>query len=120
MRPFLPGDVAKAVEVTARFPRVHGAPVHVGSPEAIGVDLARPDYGDAVHMREGEVPVFWACAVFQIFVAMVLTTKHNAGIVITKDGFPCSQVCVRNLIFQSSLQYTTRTSSGMHTTVDHS
>jgi uncharacterized protein YcsI (UPF0317 family) len=63
MRPFLPGDVAKAVEVTARFPRVHGAPVHVGSPEAIGVDLASPDYGDAVHMREGEVPVFWACGV---------------------------------------------------------
>jgi uncharacterized protein YcsI (UPF0317 family) len=50
--------------VTARFVRAHGAPVHVGDPAAIGIaDLDRPDYGDPVEVRDGELPVFWACGV---------------------------------------------------------
>lgn len=49
---------------TALFPAVHGAPLHIGEPGAIGIkDLSRPDYGDAVEIREGEVPVFWGCGV---------------------------------------------------------
>jgi uncharacterized protein YcsI (UPF0317 family) len=45
-------------------PQVHGAPIHVGSPDKIGIrDINRPDYGDAVEIRPGEVPVFWACGV---------------------------------------------------------
>jgi uncharacterized protein YcsI (UPF0317 family) len=45
-------------------PAVHGAPVHVGDPESLGiVDLDRPDYGDPVEARPGDVPVFWACGV---------------------------------------------------------
>ena len=64
MRPVPAGDIATAVRVTARYPDVHGAPVHVGDPAAIGIaDLDRPDYGDAVEIRPGEVPVFWACGV---------------------------------------------------------
>ena len=64
MRPLRPADAIRAVQVTSRFPSVHGAPVHLGLPEAIGItDLARPDYGDAPEMREGELPVFWACGV---------------------------------------------------------
>ncbi len=64
MRPVPEPDVARAVQVTARYPLAHGAPVHVGHPEAVGItDLARPDYGEAVTVREGEVPVFWACGV---------------------------------------------------------
>jgi uncharacterized protein YcsI (UPF0317 family) len=64
MRPVPAGDIATAVRVTARYPDVHGAPVHVGDPAAIGIaDLDRPDYGDAVEVRPGEVPVFWACGV---------------------------------------------------------
>ena len=64
MRP-LPHDlVPKAVLITGQMPRVHGAPIHIGAPEAIGIkDLAHPDYGDAVTIREGEVPVFWPCGV---------------------------------------------------------
>ena len=64
MRP-VPGElVAAAVQVTARMPQVHGAPVHVGVPEALGIaDLARPDFGDPVEFAEGDVPVFWACGV---------------------------------------------------------
>lgn len=64
MRPLRPADAIRAVEITARFPRVHGAPVHIGLPESIGIrDLARPDWGDAVEIRPDELPVFWACGV---------------------------------------------------------
>jgi uncharacterized protein YcsI (UPF0317 family) len=64
MRPMRPDQAIRATQVTARFVRAHGAPVHVGAPEAIGIaDLDRPDYGDAVELRDGELPVFWACGV---------------------------------------------------------
>lgn len=44
--------------------RVRGAPVHVGDPAALGIaDLQRPDFGDAVDIASGSVPVFWACGV---------------------------------------------------------
>ena len=64
MRPIPAAQVATAVQVTGRMPRVHGAPVHVGSPGALGIrDLATPDFGDPVLAHEGDVPVFWACGV---------------------------------------------------------
>jgi uncharacterized protein YcsI (UPF0317 family) len=64
MRPLMPADAIKAIQITSRFPGVHGAPVHFGEPEAIGIrDLGRPDFGDAVTVRAHEVPVFWACGV---------------------------------------------------------
>ncbi len=64
MRPFQPADAIRAVQVTAAFPRSHGAPVHLGFPEHIGIaDLQRPDYGDAVPVHADELPVFWACGV---------------------------------------------------------
>lgn len=64
MRPMLPGLVETAIRVTSEVPKVHGSPVHVGSPEDLGIaDINRPDFGDAVEIRPGEVPVFWACGV---------------------------------------------------------
>lgn len=64
MRPMKPADAIRAVQITTRLPAVHGAPVHLGYPEAIGIaDIARPDYGDAVPVERGELPVFWACGV---------------------------------------------------------
>ena len=64
MRPIPPRLVPKAVHITSRFPAVHGAPIHVGDPEAIGIeDLGKPDFGDPVTIQEGEIPVFWACGV---------------------------------------------------------
>jgi len=71
MRPIPAGLVARAVEVTARYPDVHGAPVHVGDPGALGIaDLDAPDWGDPVDVRPGEVPVFWACGVTPQAVAL--------------------------------------------------
>ncbi len=64
MRPFSPADAIRAVQITSRFPAVHGAPVHLGNPALIGIeDLARPDYGDAVEVKSDEIPLFWACGV---------------------------------------------------------
>ncbi|MFD1860361.1 putative hydro-lyase [Aeromicrobium camelliae] len=64
MRPIPAEQVADAVRVTSRYPGVHGAPVHVGDPEALGItDLSQPDFGDAGTIRPGEIPVFWACGV---------------------------------------------------------
>ena len=64
MRPLKPADAIAAVQITSRLSAVHGAPVHIGFPEAIGIpDLDRPDFGDAVPMEPGELPVFWACGV---------------------------------------------------------
>ena len=64
MRPIKSGEVAAAVTISGRYPGVHGAPVHIGHPQAIGIaDLGRPDFGDAVALRDDELPVFWACGV---------------------------------------------------------
>ena len=64
MRPMQAAAAIRAVQVTSRFPNVHGAPVHLGDPTAIGItNLAAPDYGDAVAVMDDEIPVFWACGV---------------------------------------------------------
>lgn len=64
MRPYLPEQIDRVIKVTSEFPTMHGAPVHLGDPAVLGIaDLDRPDFGDAVTIRPGEVPVFWACGV---------------------------------------------------------
>jgi uncharacterized protein YcsI (UPF0317 family) len=64
MRPFKPADAIRAIEITARYPRVHGSPVHMGFPEQIGItNLGEPWAGDATEVKEGEVPLFWACGI---------------------------------------------------------
>jgi uncharacterized protein YcsI (UPF0317 family) len=64
MRPMKPADAIRAVQITTRFPSVHGAPIHLGRPDLIGIaNLAAPDYGDAVPVHDDEIPVFWACGV---------------------------------------------------------
>jgi uncharacterized protein YcsI (UPF0317 family) len=64
MRPLRAADADRAAAITAGFPDMHGAPIHRGDPAALGIaDLMRPDYGDAVAVMPGEVPVFWACGV---------------------------------------------------------
>ncbi len=64
LRPIPEGLVVRAVQITTRYAMVHGAPVHIGDPRSIGIeDLSRPDYGEAVTIHDGEIPVFWACGV---------------------------------------------------------
>jgi len=64
MRPFKPAEAIRAIQITTRFPAVHGAPVHIDKPELIGIkDISKPDYGDAVSIQPDEMPVFWACGV---------------------------------------------------------
>lgn len=90
MRPIKSRDVARVVEISARLPIAHGAPVHVGNPAALGVvALERPDYGDRVDVMDDEVPVFWACGVTPQWVAqrsrLPLCITHAPGKMFVTD-----------------------------------
>jgi uncharacterized protein YcsI (UPF0317 family) len=90
MRPMTPAQAIHAVQVCARFPRAHGAPVHLGDPAALGIrDLTRPDFGDPVEIRPGEVPVFWACGVTPQAAIMqarpALCVTHSPGHMFVTD-----------------------------------
>lgn len=64
MRPLASSLISKAVQISGEYEEVHGAPVHIGNPEEIGInDINNPDFGDAVNVKENEIPVFWACGV---------------------------------------------------------
>lgn len=74
MRPLPANRVVRAVEITSRYYKAHGSPIQIGNPEAIGIkDINKPDYGDPVPIKNGEVPVFWACGV-----TTQLAAKKNA------------------------------------------
>ena len=84
-------QVADAVRITSRFPAVHGAPVHVGDPAAIGIaDLMKPDYGDVPVLEPGDLPVFWACGVTPQAMVMetrpVLAITHSPGYMLVTDA----------------------------------
>jgi uncharacterized protein YcsI (UPF0317 family) len=90
MRPLTPAQAIAATRICSRFPRAHGTPVHLGDPAAIGIgDLARPDFGDPVEIRRGEIPVFWACGVTPQAVAMEvkppLLITHKPGHMFVTD-----------------------------------
>lgn len=91
MRPIPASLVADAVRITSRYPAVHGAPVHVGEPGLIGIDdLAAPDFGDAVDIPAGWVPVFWACGVTPQSIVMhskpELAICHSPGKMLITDA----------------------------------
>jgi uncharacterized protein YcsI (UPF0317 family) len=84
MRPIRDDLIERTVEISGRYPRAHGTPVHIGDPAAIGIgDLAAPDWGDPVAIEPGETPVFWACGVTPQAVAMsakpALMITHAPG-----------------------------------------
>ncbi len=90
MRPMKPGEAIRASQITTRFHLTHGAPVHLGSPEAIGIArLEEPDFGDPVTIEQGEIPVFWACGVTGILAAtseqVPLTITHSPGHMFVSD-----------------------------------
>lgn len=92
MRPLSPADAERARTITAAMPRVHGAPVHIGDPAALGIrDVAAPDFGDAVAVLPGEVCVFHACGVTpQLALAHArppLAITHAPGAMLVTDRF---------------------------------
>ncbi len=91
MRSIPAAQVADAVRITSRYPAVHGAPVHVGDPSALGIhDVTSPDFGDPPTIQDGDVPVFWACGVTPQ--AMVLESRpeiaitHAPGFMLVTDA----------------------------------
>jgi len=90
MRPLTPVQAVRAVQVTTRFHQTHGAPVHMGDPQAIGIrDLSQPDFGDPVTIKTGEIPVFWACGVTSQLAAtstdLPLVITHSPGHMFVSD-----------------------------------
>ncbi|MGD2100509.1 MAG: putative hydro-lyase [Desulfobacterales bacterium] len=90
MRPMTPRQAIRAVQVTTRFHLTHGAPVHIGSPDQIGIkDLNQPEFGDPVTIRTGEIPVFWACGVTSQLAAtsipLPLVITHAPGHMFVSD-----------------------------------
>ncbi|MEP5731944.1 MAG: putative hydro-lyase [Sulfitobacter sp.] len=90
MRPITHEDLERVHEICGRYPLGHGGPVHVGNPEEIGVsDISTPDWGDAVPINEGEVPVFWACGVTPqnaaIAAKLPLFISHKPGAMLITD-----------------------------------
>ena len=90
MRPMTPENAIRAIQICSRFPSVHGAPVHFGDPQQIGiVDINNPDFGDRVTVKPGEVPVFWACGVTpQVALEQAklpLALTHSPGYMLVTD-----------------------------------
>ena len=98
MRPMLPVDAIRAIQICTRLPSVHGAPIHFGNPGLIGIaDINSPEFGDAVSIRENEVPVFWACGVTpQVALEKAkppFCITHSPGCMLVTD-LPNSQLAV--------------------------
>ncbi|MEH6355949.1 MAG: putative hydro-lyase [Marinobacter sp.] len=90
MRPFLAADAIRAIQITTRYPQVHGAPVHLGNPGLIGISkLHSPDYGDSVSVADDEIPVFWACGVTpqQVLIdsGVSFAITHSPGSMLVTD-----------------------------------
>ena len=90
MRPFKPAEAIRAIEITAKYPRVHGSPVHMGFPEKIGIsDIHKPWVGDPTEVKEGEIPLFWACGVTPQSVVLdakpTLCITHSPGHMLVTD-----------------------------------
>jgi uncharacterized protein YcsI (UPF0317 family) len=90
MRPMTPAHAIRAVQITTRFPSVHGAPVHIGKPEMIGIkDIMKPEWGDGVPIGDDEIPVFWACGVTPQSVIMAAKPEfcitHYPGTMLVTD-----------------------------------
>lgn len=102
MRSIPLGKVVEAVQITSRYPRVHGVPIHIGEPALIGIkDIYKPDFGDPVEIRENEIPVFWACGVTPQAVAMKVKPEimitHAPGHMFISD-IKNNQIATNNLI----------------------
>lgn len=98
MRPFVPKDAIRMIQICSRFPSVHGAPIHFGDPAAIGIhNIEAPDYGEPVEFRTGEVPVFTACGVTpQAVIAAAkppICITHQPGKMLVTD-IPNSRLAV--------------------------
>lgn len=90
MRPIPDHRVEDAVAITGRYPDVHGAPVHIGNPEEIGIlNIEQPDYGECVEIKKGETAVFWACGVTPQNVVqqaqLPLAVSHAPGYMFVSD-----------------------------------
>src|SRR5690625_4459101 len=90
MRPIHRDYIEQTIETCRRYPRLHGAPVHVGDPSAIGIDINQPrEQFGPITVEDDELPVFWACGVTtQGIIESVdpdLAITHKSGHMLVSD-----------------------------------
>ena len=90
MRPYKPEEIPMAVSASGRYPTMHGAPVHIGSPESLGIkNLDAPEFGESISIDGDQTPVFWACGVTPQAVAMSarppMMITHSPGHMFVTD-----------------------------------
>ena len=98
-------------EISRKYPLAHGGPVHWGDPAKIGIqDLAKPDWGDAVPVEEGKIPVFWACGVTpQVAIEkarMPICITHKPGHMLITDIAEDAEIPVLPPLSPSSKTHT--------------
>nr|WP_281493237.1 putative hydro-lyase [Yoonia sp. F2084L] len=101
MRPIPADQVDAAREISRRYPQAHGAPIAAGDPAHIGItDLSAPDWGDAVEIRDGEVPVYWACGVTPqnvlLDAALPICITHSPGHMLIADVAEDAETTILN------------------------
>ena len=90
MRPFAEKDVDTVAEVTGRFEKVHGAPIHIGDPAELGIsDITKPDFGEVLIPEDGEVPIYWGCGLTALtaleHAKLPMFITHAAGMMLVSD-----------------------------------
>ena len=98
-------------EISRKYPLAHGGPVHWGDPAKIGIqDLAKPDWGDAVPVEQGKIPVFWACGVTpQVAIEkarMPICITHKPGHMLITDIAEDAEIPVLPPLSPSSKTHT--------------
>ena len=107
MRPMTPENAEIARQITAAMPNVHGAPVHMGDPAAIGV--AAHEAGHAVQYAQGYGPIKLRAAIIPItnigsklampliLIGLLLTFAENFSFFFVYLGIACFGL---SLVFQ--------------------
>jgi uncharacterized protein YcsI (UPF0317 family) len=90
MWPFAEKDIDTVVEVTGRFEKVHGAPIHIGDPVELGInDIGHPDFGEVLVPEAGEIPIYWGCGLTALtaleHAKLPMFITHAAGAMLVSD-----------------------------------
>ncbi|PZW50993.1 uncharacterized protein YcsI (UPF0317 family) [Humitalea rosea] len=89
MRPFRIADIPRVIDITARLPRCHGAPLHRGDPAVLGIEApCNPDWGEPMPLEPGEDWLYWGCgltALTALEAAGVPFASHAPGAMLVTD-----------------------------------
>jgi hypothetical protein len=86
MRPVPKNQLVDVYFLSKQLQDCHGAPIAIGNSgmRSLGIaDLGKPDFGDAVVLKENDVPVFWCCGVTGVELVKKFSEVNNSDIFFT-------------------------------------